>query len=82
MNKSQVIEALKKSAKNVKYARYDEKDEVLRTKRSDIFVNTPIGKLTIISNDYLITKLSFRSIDRMFGKADTIYFGGKDVSWY
>ncbi len=79
MNKSQVIEALKKSAKNVKYARYDEKDEVLRTKRSDIFVNTPIGKLMIISNDVSCTfRLSFRNIDRIFGKDDTIYFSGKD----
>lgn len=79
MNKSQVIEALKKSAKNVKYARYDEKDEVLRTKRSEIYVNYPIGKLMIISNDLSGTfRLSFRNIDRIFGKADTIYFGGKD----
>lgn len=79
MNKSQVIEALKKSAKNVKYARYDEKDEILRTKRSEIYVNYPIGKLTIISKDLSgIFRLSFRNIDSIFGRADTIYFGGKD----
>ena len=79
MNKSQVIEALKKSAKNTKYVRYDEKNEVLRTKRAEIYVNYPIGKLSIVSNVVSCKfTLNFRNIDRIFGKADTIYFGGKD----
>lgn len=79
MNKSQVIEALKKSAKNVKYAKYYEKDEVLRTKRTEIYVNYPIGKLSIMSNDLsVISNLSFRNIDRIWGRDDTIYFDGKD----
>jgi hypothetical protein len=79
MNKSQVIEAFKKSAKNTKYVRYDEKNEVLRTKRTEIYVNYPIGKLSIVSNDLSCTfTLNFRNIDRMLVRDDTIYFYGKD----
>lgn len=79
MNKSQVIEAFKTIAKRVKSVRYDEKNEVLRTKRTEVYVNYPIGKLTIMSKDLsVISKLSFRNIDRIWGRDDTIYFDGKD----
>ena len=79
MNKSQVIEALKKSAKNVKYAKYYEKDEVLRTKRTEIYVNYPIGKLSVFANDGSCTfTLNFRNIDRIFGRDDTIYISGNN----
>ena len=79
MNKSQVIEAFKKSAKNTKYVTYDEKNEVLRTKRTEIYVNYPIGKLSIVSNDVSCKfTLNFRNIDRILATDDTIYFYGKD----
>jgi len=79
MNKSQVIEAFKTIAKRVKSVRYDEKNEVVRTKRTEIYVNYPIGKLSIMSKDLsVISNVSFRNIDRIWGRDDTIYFDGKD----
>ena len=79
MNKSQVIEAFKKSAKNTKYVRYDEKNEVLRTKRTETYVNYPIGKLSVFANDGSCTfTLNFRNIDHIFGRDNTIYISGNN----
>lgn len=77
MNKSQVIEAFKKSAKNTKYVTYDEKKEVLQTKRTEIFLE-PRKLIVIPRNLSCQFKVEFKNIGEILEVDDTIYFFDKN----